>query len=91
MAWYLYIAEMRPGKYYVGITMNPERRLRDHNSGKGSRLARGQGPFKLVYVSSEMPDRSMASKREIEVKKWTRQQKEALVKGEVQWERAVVG
>jgi predicted GIY-YIG superfamily endonuclease len=31
---YLYILELQNGKYYVGITNNPENRFRKHRSGK---------------------------------------------------------
>jgi len=83
MAWYLYIAEARTGNYYVGISTEPERRLHDHNRGKGAVMARSQGPFRLVYTSSAMPNQSTARKKEMEVKKWTRQQKQQLINGEI--------
>jgi len=81
MAWYLYIAEARTGNYYVGISTEPARRIQDHNKGKGAVMARTQGAFKLVYTSPLMPDQSTARKKEIEVKKWTRQQKQKLITG----------
>lgn len=83
MSWYLYIAEALTGKYYVGITTEPERRIRNHNQGKGSRMAINQGPFKLVYTSEPMSDQSTARKREIQVKGWHRIKKEKLIRGEL--------
>lgn len=79
MAWYLYIAQARTGLYYVGITTDPQRRLRDHNLGRGARLAKGQGPFALRYVSEALPDQSTARKWEMQVKRWSRQRKEQLI------------
>lgn len=83
MSWYVYIAQARTGNYYVGITTEPERRIEDHNKGKGSRMAMSQGPFTLVYTSPALPDQSTALKLEIEVKSWNRKEKKRLVQGEL--------
>jgi putative endonuclease len=83
MSWYVYIARARTGRYYVGITTDPERRINDHNSGRGSRMAVNQGPFTLVYLSVPLPDQSSARKREIQVKSWNRIKKEKLIKGKL--------
>lgn len=83
MPWFLYIAQARTGKYYVGITTEPERRIRDHNKGNGARMAVNQGPFTLVYTSPPLPDQSTARKQEILVKSWNRAKKEKLIKGEL--------
>ena len=85
MFWYLYIAEAKTGNYYVGITTEPERRIADHNKGKGARMAVNQGPFTLVYTSPALPDQSCARKWEIQLKRWTRKKKEKLVQGELKW------
>jgi len=45
-------------------------------------MAVQQGPFVLVYVSKEFPNKSLARKREIQIKKWTRDKKEKLISGE---------
>ena len=84
MSWYVYLARARTDHYYTGITNNPDLRIDKHNSGKGSQMARQQGPFKLVYVSTPFPDKSSARKREIQVKGWNREKKEKLIRGE--WE-----
>lgn len=82
MSWFVYIARARTGRYYVGITTNPESRLEKHNKGKGSRMAVNQGPFTLVYVSPSLPGKSEARKREIQFKGWTKEKKEKLIRGE---------
>ncbi|MCL5410271.1 MAG: GIY-YIG nuclease family protein [Patescibacteria group bacterium] len=79
--WYLYIAQARTGRFYVGITTDSKERLAEHNSGNGSRFAVQQGPFKLVYVSQPFPNKSEARKREIQVKGWTREKKLKLING----------
>ncbi len=82
MFWFVYIARTRTDRYYTGITPNPEARIVKHNKGQGSRLAREQGPFTLVYVSDGFSGKSAARKREIQIKGWSRAKKEKLIKGE---------
>jgi len=80
--WFVYIAKAHTGRYYVGITNNPSRRLEKHNAGQGSQFARDQGPFELAYISSPLESRSDARKREIQVKGWSRIKKEKLISRE---------
>lgn len=82
MTWYVYIARARTNRYYVGITTNPDERIKKHNSGHGSRFAVQQGPFVLMYVSSAFASKSEARKREVQVKKWSRAKKEKLISGD---------
>ncbi len=63
--WFVYIAKAHTGRYYIGITNNPARRIEKHNAGQGSQFARDQGPFELVYVSLPLNSKSDARKREI--------------------------
>ncbi len=84
MSWFVYIAAAGTGRYYVGITNDPQERLRKHNSGKGSRMATQQGPFTLVYLSHPFPNKSEARKREIQLKGWTVEKKQKLINGEWQ-------
>jgi len=82
MAWYVYIAESRFKHFYTGITTNPEQRIIKHNSGEGSQMGREQGPFTLLYVSKEFPNKSQARLREAQIKGWTREKKKKLISGE---------
>lgn len=86
MSWFLYVAQARTGRYYVGITTEPDRRIKDHNNGRGCRMAVNQGPFQLVYVSPELANQSIARKLEIQVKGWTRERKTRLINGECKLE-----
>lgn len=79
--WYVYIAKAKTGRYYTGITTNPNERINKHNSGAGSRFAKEQGPFELVYISKILPNKSEARKREIQIKGWSREKKLKLIKG----------
>lgn len=79
MTWFVYILECSDQTYYTGITTDLERRLAEHNAGKGAKYTRGRGPLKLLY-SDTCVDRSAASKREMEIKSLSKQEKEALFK-----------
>ncbi|PIQ76676.1 hypothetical protein COU78_05280 [Candidatus Peregrinibacteria bacterium CG10_big_fil_rev_8_21_14_0_10_49_24] len=80
--WYVYIALARTGRYYTGITQNPEQRLLDHRRGKGAKFGLDQGLSHFVYISDPLETKSAARKREIQIKGWTREKKEKLIKGE---------
>lgn len=70
----LYVLECAGGKLYTGITNDLENRLATHRAGTGSKYVRAHLPIKVVY-KEELPDRSTASKREREIKSWTRSKK----------------
>ncbi len=77
MACFCYILECSDGTYYTGWTTDPQRRLRQHNTGRGARYTRSRLPVRLVYVE-ELPDRASAMKRERVIKSLPRPQKEQL-------------
>jgi putative endonuclease len=78
MAFFCYILACSDETFYTGWTMDPERRLRQHNNGRGARYTRSRRPVRLVYVE-ELPDRASAMKRERAIKSLSRTQKEKLV------------
>ena len=53
-----------------------------HNQGYGSKMAKDQGKFELVYTSDSFASKSEARKREIQLKGWSRLKKEKLISGE---------
>ena len=77
--WKLYILRCADGTLYTGITTDVEKRLEAHRTGKGAKYTRGRAPLELVY-REECGDHSSALKREIEIKKLTREEKEKLIK-----------
>ena len=77
--WKLYILRCRDGSLYTGITDDVDRRLAAHRAGKGAKYTRGRGPLELVYWE-ECGDHSAALKREVEIKKLSREEKEKLIK-----------
>ena len=78
MNWYLYILHCGDGTLYTGITTDVEKRLEIHRAGKGAKYTRGRLPLELVYREC-CENHSHALKRELAVKKLTRQEKEKLV------------
>ena len=78
MFWYVYMLRCGDGTLYTGVTDNVERRLAAHRSGRGAKYTRGRGPLELVY-QEQVPDKSAALKREIQIKRLRRAEKERLI------------
>jgi putative endonuclease len=76
--WHCYILECADGTLYTGITNDLEKRLAAHNGGTASKYTRSRLPVKQVF-SEAQPDRSAASRRELEIKRLPRSEKLALV------------
>jgi putative endonuclease len=74
MAFYCYILECSDGTYYTGWSTDPQRRLREHNSGRGARYTRSRRPVRLVY-QEQLPDKRAALKRERAIKALSRPKK----------------
>ena len=78
MFWYVYMLRCGDGTLYTGVTDNVERRLAAHRSGRGAKYTRGRGPLELVYTE-EVPDKSAALRREYQIKRLPKQEKEGLI------------
>jgi putative endonuclease len=76
--WYIYILECADGSLYTGSTTDISRRLKEHNSGKGGNYTRMRYPVKLL-LAEPYQSRSLAQKREAQIKRWTRDKKLALI------------
>lgn len=57
MSFFCYILECADGTYYIGWTTDPQRRLLQHNAGRGARYTRSRRPVRLVYLE-EWPRRA---------------------------------
>jgi putative endonuclease len=75
-----YILRCCDKSYYCGSTNNLKRRLQDHKSGNGCFWTNKRLPVELVYHESH-PTLVEARRREVQVKGWTREKKEKLIKG----------
>jgi predicted GIY-YIG superfamily endonuclease len=78
MFWYVYMLRCGDGTLYTGVTDNVERRLAAHRSGRGAKYTRGRGPLELVY-QEQVPDKSAALRREYQIKRLPKQEKEGLI------------
>ena len=62
--YYVYILKsLKTSKLYIGHSDNVDRRIEEHNTSRGGKYTRQNGPWNLVY-SETYPDRSSAVKRE---------------------------
>ncbi len=77
MSWLCYLLKCADDTLYCGITNDIDKRLAVHNAGEGAKYTRSRLPVKLVY-SEACADRSVASKREREIKALPRTAKLAL-------------
>lgn len=76
--WFLYIIRCKGGVLYTGITIDIQRRFKQHESGKGAKFLRGKAPLELVY-QKKIGNQSEALKMEVHVKKLSKQKKEEMI------------
>lgn len=76
---YTYILECKDGTYYTGWTNNLEKRLKDHNEGRGAKYTKARLPVSLIYYE-EFQTKEEAMRREYVIKHMTRSEKENLIK-----------
>jgi len=76
--FYFYILRCKDRSLYCGSTNNLEKRLKLHNTGKGSAYVKSRGGGEIVY-SESFDTLGDAMRREVEVKKWSKAKKEKLL------------
>ncbi|MFC1649476.1 GIY-YIG nuclease family protein [Patescibacteria group bacterium] len=81
MKHFVYILRTSSNTLYIGQTNDLERRLEEHKSKspRSAKYVRYYDSHKLVYQEKHHT-RSDAMRREAQLKKWSRSQKEALIK-----------
>lgn len=72
--YFLYILKCADGSLYCGITTDVKRRFKEHQQGKGGNYTRSHKVKKVVYTEKRK-NRSEALKREIAIKRLSREQK----------------
>ena len=77
---FTYIVECADGTLYCGWTNNLEKRIKDHNDGKGAKYTKARLPVKLVYFET-FDTKEEAMKREWQIKQLSRDKKLALING----------
>ena len=79
MSWLVYILFCDQKTFYIGITSNLDKRLKEHKSGY-SPYTKKFSEIKLVYQERHSK-KSTAEKRESQLKGWTIAKKKALIAG----------
>lgn len=80
--WYLYILRCESNKLYIGISQNPSKRFKTHQNKQGPKFTQKFRPIEIVYIE-KYENLSLARKREIQLKKWGRKKKDALINGTI--------
>lgn len=75
---YVYIVRCADDTLYTGWTTDLDRRIAQHNAGRGGAYTRQHRPVTLVY-REEVADRGAALRREAAIKKLDRPRKERLL------------
>jgi len=75
----MYLLRCADNTLYCGITNDIKRRIEEHNGvgSKGAKYTRSRRPVSLVYREA-FDNKSLALKREAEVKRWNKPRKELL-------------
>ena len=77
--YFVYILLCEDDSLYTGYSNNPQKRFLDHKNGKGGRYTRLHKPVKIVYLE-QLPNKSMALKRELQIKGWSHNKKIKILK-----------
>ena len=77
----MYILQCSDGSYYVGSTIDLEKRVHEHNEGSGAKYTARRRPVKLVYAA-KFASVADAYEREKQVQGWGRKKREALIRGD---------
>ena len=81
--YHLYILKCADGTLYTGITVDLERRIKEHNSSElGAKYTKSRRPVKIVY-SKKFRNRSTASKEELRIKSLSRKEKLGMIKKQI--------
>jgi len=78
---YIYLLRCADDSLYVGETSDLHTRERHHNEGRGSSYTAKRRPVHIVYAE-RYGSKQDALKRERQIKRWSLQKKEILVRGE---------
>lgn len=75
---YTYIVRCGDGSLYTGWTNDLEKRMRDHNAGKGAKYTKSRLPVILEYYET-FETKQEAMSREYAIKRLTRNEKMNLI------------
>jgi putative endonuclease len=78
MSHFFYLARCGDGSLYAGTCIDVKGREEAHNSGKGAKYTRSRLPVRIIYTET-FETLSEARRREAEIKKWSKTEKEELI------------
>ncbi len=81
MGWFVYILSCANGSFYVGHSIDPQRRLMRHVAGIGAQHTATYPPERTVY-QEHFATEAEAARRERQLKGWSHAKKEALIAGD---------
>lgn len=79
---FTYIVRCKDESLYTGYTVDLQRRLKQHNTGRGAKYTRGRTPVELVYYE-EFTSASDAMKRECVIKELSHKSKLNLINSSI--------
>ena len=82
MNWSVYIILCTDNTLYTGIAVDVAKRFNQHAAGQGAKYFRGRQPKQLVYIEPGH-NRSSATKREIDLKKLSREEKSRIIASDI--------
>ncbi|WP_116475629.1 GIY-YIG nuclease family protein [Zobellella maritima] len=90
--WFIYLLRCRDGSLYAGITLDPQRRCREHNrdARRASRYVWSRRPAVLVW-QQPLTDKSQALRLERRLKRLPKAHKEALLAAPEHWQGWLIG
>lgn len=77
--YFVYLIQCGDSTLYTGIAKDVDRRFEEHNIGKGARYTRARKVVKVLYTE-KYSSKSLALKREAQIKGWRREKKLNLIK-----------
>jgi len=77
--YFVYLLQCGDKSIYTGITTDVARRFEEHKNKHGGSYTRSRHAEKIVHAE-KFANRSLALKREAEIKKWPRAKKLNLIK-----------
>jgi putative endonuclease len=77
---FVYLLRCADGTLYCGWSVDVERRLAAHQTGRASRYTATRRPVEIA-AAWQTADRSTARRLEVRIKRLTRPQKDALIRG----------
>ncbi len=83
MSWFVYVLKCGNGSYYVGHTHDLTQRIDRHSKKQGARHTAQNSVLDVLHHEIH-PTEADAVRRELQIKRWSRAKKEALIKGDLQ-------